>query len=265
MTSTVPSQHADFIQKACTFFSTDPRFEALLAGGSLVHGGFDEHSDIDLVVIVGEPHYREILGQRRQFAQSLGQLVAAFSGEHVGEPRLLICLFDDPLLHVDLKFVTMEDLDARIEIPRVLWARDESAVFERLELAKIEWPNNTPDWFEERAWIWMHYAITKAMRGELYEAIGMLGFFREQVLGPMLCRRAGLDQRGVRRLETHAADADSRLALTVAGHSSAAVRQAIHASMALYLDLRQDQPPDAAAAGMPAALETLYPKHAANC
>lgn len=40
-------------------------------------------------------------------------------------------------------------------------------------------------WFEARAWIWLHYAATKLARGELYEAIGMLGFFREQVLGPL--------------------------------------------------------------------------------
>lgn len=264
MTSTVPSQHADFIEKACQFFSTDTKFEALLAGGSLVHGGFDEHSDIDLVVIVREPHYQAVMAQRRQIAQSLGQLVAAFAGDHVGEPRLLICLFDAPLLHVDLKFVTMDDLDARIETPQILWARNQASVSSRLEAARIEWPNNTPDWFEERAWIWLHYAISKAMRGELYEAIGMLGFFREQVLGPMFCRRSGLDQRGVRRLESHDVDASNRLAATVAEHKAAAVRQAIHASIDLYLELRKDQPPKAEVAGMPGTLERLFPRQAAS-
>ncbi len=39
-------------------------------------------------------------------------------------------------------------------------------------------------------WIWLHYAATKLARGELYEAIGMLAFFREQVLGPLIYRRA---------------------------------------------------------------------------
>lgn len=36
--------------------------------------------------------------------------------------------------------------------------------------------------------------------------MGMLAFFREQVLGPMLYRRASLPQRGVRRIEFRPAD-----------------------------------------------------------
>lgn len=44
------------------------------------------------------------------------------------------------------------------------------------------------EWFESRARIWLH-AVVKLGRGELFEAIGMLSFFREQVLGPMLYRR----------------------------------------------------------------------------
>jgi hypothetical protein len=34
---------------------------------------------------------------------------SAFSGEHVGEPRALICLYGPPLLPVDLKFVSLSD------------------------------------------------------------------------------------------------------------------------------------------------------------
>ena len=45
---------------------------------------------------------------------------------------------------------------------------------------------------------------TKLLRGELYEAVGMLAFFREQILGPMFHREAGRPQRGVRRIEQDA-------------------------------------------------------------
>ena len=34
---------------------------------------------------------------------------ATFTGEHVGESRVLICLYGPPLLHVDLKFVSLSD------------------------------------------------------------------------------------------------------------------------------------------------------------
>ena len=44
---------------------------------------------------------------RVQLAESLHLLLAAFTGEHVGEPRLLICLYRSPLLHVDLKYVSL--------------------------------------------------------------------------------------------------------------------------------------------------------------
>lgn len=51
----------------------------------------------------------------RELAGTLGHLLHAFTGEHVGEPRLLICLYGPELLHVDLKFVTLEMLTQRVE------------------------------------------------------------------------------------------------------------------------------------------------------
>jgi hypothetical protein len=53
----------------------------------------------------------------------MGNLLAAFTGEHVGEPRLLICLFADPLMHVDLKFISLGQLSSRVEDPVILWER----------------------------------------------------------------------------------------------------------------------------------------------
>jgi hypothetical protein len=51
-------------------------------------------------------------------------LLAAFSGEHVGEPRLLIALYGPPLLHVDIKVVALRDLADRVEDAHVLWDRE---------------------------------------------------------------------------------------------------------------------------------------------
>jgi predicted nucleotidyltransferase len=254
MTSTLPIYHAAFLDKARGVLSTDPRIHTLLAGGSLIHGGMDEFSDLDLVVVVDEDSYAEVLASRMETARRLGPLLSAFTGEHVGEPRLLICLYGPELLHLDLKFVTESDLDRLVERPIVLWSRDEAAVEERLDRAEISWPNRDPDWFEARAWIWLHYGAARALRGELFEAIGMLAFFRDQVLGPMLHRRAGRPQRGVRRVEASRLDETGQLAATVARHDFRSVKASLIAAMELYLKLRADAPPRSEVEGMPQAL-----------
>lgn len=234
--------------------AADPRLEALLAAGSYIHGGFDQHSDLDFVIVCNEAHYGDVMASRQRFAQGLGELLSAFSGEHVGEPRLLICLYGPDLLHVDLKFVTPGDLDRLVERPAVIHARHPDLIESRLDAAAIAWPACSRDWFEQRAWTWLHYAATKLARGELFEAIGMLAFFREQVLGPMIHRRAGRAQRGVRRVESVAAQLGLRLADTSPAPEEAAVRSAILAAITLYLDLRADQPPGEPVARMPEAL-----------
>ncbi|MGB3423509.1 MAG: nucleotidyltransferase domain-containing protein [Castellaniella sp.] len=254
MSGTLSSAHSELLGRVRDAVAADERFEALLIGGSYVHGGLDAYSDLDFVLVVAQACYAEVMADRLAFAESLGGLVSAFTGEHVGEPRLLICLYGPPLVHIDLKFVVASDLDHGIERRAILFARDPVGFEARACAAAVEWPNHAPEWFEARAWIWLHYAAAKLGRGELYEAIGMLGFFREQVLGPMLYRRAGLDQRGVRRLEALRLDPEGRLADTVACHAFASVRAAIVACVEAYLDLRADDPPDAPRAGMPGLL-----------
>ncbi|MHA6766603.1 hypothetical protein [Sphingobium ummariense] len=254
MPSTLPRTHAIFLERVRDAVEADDRLSALLIGGSYIHGGLDEHSDLDFVIVVNGENYGEVMSSRMDFARALPDFITAFTGEHVGEPRLLICLYGPPLLHVDLKFVLAADLDQSIERRAVLFAREPAAMETRMLAAEVNWPNLPSEWFEARAWIWLHYAATKFARGELYEAIGMLGFFREQVLGPLLYRRAGLNQRGVRRLEAMGLDAQNRLAATVARHDASSVKEAIEASIAIYLDLRSDDPSLVATKAMPALL-----------
>lgn len=254
MTSILPAYHRTFLVKALDSLPQDPRIHSLLAGGSMVHGGMDEFSDLDFVVLVEETSYGEVLADRMEIARRLGPLLSAFTGEHVGEPRLLICLYGPELLHIDLKFVTMSDLGRRVERPIVLWSRDQAAIEERLDKADIHWPNRDPDWFETRAWVWLHYGAAKALRGELYEATGMLAFFRDQILGPMLHRRAEHPQRGVRRIEAFGLDPTGQLATTIACHDPQSVKAALIASADLYMELRTDDPPRVEVEGMPKSL-----------
>ncbi|MDH5830808.1 nucleotidyltransferase domain-containing protein [Luteimonas sp. M1R5S18] len=243
MPSTLTSCHLEFVERVRNRVENDRRLTALLAGGSYVHGGFDEHSDLDFVIVVEDESYREVLASRHAFAKSIGNLLAAFTGEHVGEPRLLICLHGPPLIHIDLKFVLQSDLGRLVERPAVLFARDAREIEACLDDASVEWPNASPDWFEQRAWVWLHYGAAKLARGELFEAMGMLGFFREQVLGPMLHRRSGRPQRGVRRIEAQDASSAERLAGTVPVVDATSVRNAYLVAIDMYLDLRADDPP----------------------
>ncbi|MBZ6079070.1 hypothetical protein [Microvirga puerhi] len=182
----------------------------------------------------------------------------------LGEPRLLICLYGPELLHIDLKFITMSDLERHVERPLVLWSRDKGAVEEILDRADIRWPNMDPDWFKARAWIWLHYGAAKALRGELLEAISMLVFFRDQVLGPMLHRRAERQQRGVRRVEAYGLGKTGQLAATVSRHDFRSVKTGLVAAINLYLELRADEPPRSEVKGMPEALFDFLGYEAGN-
>jgi hypothetical protein len=253
----LPPMHRAYLDRLIAVLDQDPRFTALLGAGSLIHGGFDDHSDLDCVLVVEAAHYAEVMAARMAFAESIGPLIAAFTGEHVGEPRLLICLYGPPLLHVDLKCVTADDLDRMVERPVILWARAPDAIARRLDAAAIAWPDQPPEWFEARVWVWLHYGATKLQRGELFEAIAMLGFLREQVLGPMLHRRAGRPQRGVRRLEQRDVGATAALKATLAGHDAAEIAAALRAAAALYVELRADQMPSETAPGMPGAVMAM--------
>ena len=257
----LPTLHSQHLEKIRISVAADPRLTALLAAGSYIHGGFDEYSDLDFVIVCDDRSYDEVMASRLEFARQIGGLLSAFTGEHVGEPRLLICLYGPPLIHVDFKFVTLIDLDRLVERPAILFARDAQVIEARLDAAAIVWPEATPDWFECRAWIWLHYGASKLARGELYEAIGILGFFREQVLGPMLHRRAGGRQRGVRRIEAIAGNAGAQLASTVPSPDKASVHAALLAAIALYVELRADQPPSEPVSHMPEALYDYVNKH----
>ncbi|WP_155766996.1 hypothetical protein [Mesorhizobium loti] len=100
MLSTLPQAHATFLNRIRDAVASDVRFRALLIGGSYVHGGLDEHSDLDFDIVVEDNCYADVLSTRKDFAEALPGFLNAFTGEHVGEPRLLICLYGPPLLHI---------------------------------------------------------------------------------------------------------------------------------------------------------------------
>ena len=233
----LPALHTRFLRSAVERLSQDVRLVGVAAGGSYLTGTMDEFSDLDLIIAVEPAHHADVMTERMKIAASLGNLLAAFTGEHVGEPRVVICLYEDPLLHVDLKFVSIDDVATRVEDPVVLWERD-GRLSRALAHGKAEYPSRSPQWIEDRFWIWVHYAATKIARGELFEAIDFLSFLRGTVLGPLVLARAGAQPSGVRKIETLAPAFAFELRRTVASHDAADCLRALRACVELYRSLR---------------------------
>jgi hypothetical protein len=219
----------------------DGRFVGLTLGGSAVTATMDEHSDLDLVLVCTDPAHDELLTELPALASGLGPLLGAFTGDHVGEPRLVIALYGPPLLHVDLKLVSLGQLGCRVEDGVVLWERD-GAVTTAFSASSPAWPHPDPQWIEDRFWIWVHYATTKIARGELFECLDVLAFLRSRVIGPLAAVLAGVRPQGLRRIETFDPGLAERLVATLGDHSPSGCADALTATIELYRDLRHRGP-----------------------
>jgi predicted nucleotidyltransferase len=217
--ASVPQRHAEFLRRAIEILENDLRVARVAVGGSHLAGTMDEFSDLDLIVGVRAEHFDDVMGERRAIAAMLGPLLSSFTGEHVGEPRLLICLYGPELLHVDLKFVSVAEGEPVGEDP-------------------VPPPNE--QWIEDRFWTWVHYGATKIGRGELFEAVDFLAFLRFVVLGPLALHRAGARATGVRKIETVVPDFARELEKTIARYDAADCARALTECVRLYRSLRGD-------------------------
>jgi predicted nucleotidyltransferase len=233
----LPAPHAAFLQDALPRLQADERIVAVAAGGSFLTGSMDEYSDLDLVIAVSPAGIPQIMQERHQIASTLGPLLAAFTGEHVGEPRLLICLYGPPLLHVDLKFIALTDAVHRVEDPLILWERD-GQFSEVLKRSEAAYPTPDLQWIEDRFWVWVHYGAAKIGRGEIMEAHDSLAFMRLFVLGPLALFAQGARPAGVRHVETQAQPYLADLIRTTASYERLACVTALHATATLYRRLR---------------------------
>lgn len=232
-------QHEDFIQKVKKQIKEDERFIGILAGGSMINNTMDQFSDLDLILVYDSTFQGEIMMNRLQIASQFGHLLSGFTGEHVGEPRLLICLYNSPILHVDLKFVTIEEVTSGVERPIIVWQRD-SSLSQVLSEINFSFPYPDMQWVEDRFWVWIHYGATKLGRGELFEVVDFLSFLRGTVIGPLVLMKNNALPRGVRRIEEDAPDFIEKLEKTIAIHEIESCYNAIKSIISLYLNLRQD-------------------------
>lgn len=231
--------HRALIQKLCQQIQPDPRYLGLAAGGSWAEKRLDQWSDLDLILLCEKESLPDLLAERLPLISQLGDLLESFSGEHLQDERLLICLFDRPLMQVGFKWVAWSDYAERVEDPELLWERD-GRISQLLAQTTGVYPTPDLDWIEARFWVWIHHGALKLGRGEWLELADHLGYLRNQVLGPLLLMQYGHAPRRVRRVETDLPpDALARLLQTLAPHDFQAQAQALMAAVEIYRDLRQ--------------------------
>lgn len=229
----------DFAYRACEILQQDTNVLGLAVAGSWIHDQLDEFSDLDLVLVT-EEKVSGNLSLMLEYAHSLGILLNGFTGEHVGEPRLLVCLYDDPFLHVDIKFLTLDEVSTRVENPELSFDRNGSvkSLFDQSE-AKFPYPDY--QWMEDRFWIWVHYIMQKVERGEYMEALDGFSFLRMMIFGPLLHIRNGKLPRGVRKAEQEWSATDLELLKsTIASYEKTALIKTMERSIALYRNLRAE-------------------------
>ncbi|WP_167837055.1 aminoglycoside 6-adenylyltransferase, partial [Leptospira ryugenii] len=187
------------IQRVIEKAKNDENILGVAMAGSYITHQLDKFSDLDFVIIT-ENDYLFPKSKMVSFAESLGNYVAGFTGEHVGEKTLLICLFENPLTHIDFKFTEIKNFISRIENPFIVYEKSDRLVNLYKETVPV-WPKPDLQWIEDRFWVWVHYSATKLGRNEFFETIDFISFLRLNVIGPLYHLKYNKDPRGVRKLE----------------------------------------------------------------
>lgn len=229
----------EFANKAKSILEKEENVIGFAAGGSWITNEIDNFSDLDLVIVT-KNKITDDKNKMLTFARKFDNFLSGFTGEHVGEPRLLICLYDNPLLHVDFKFVTLEEFKNRIETPVILLDKNGQLqnIINNTE-PKFPYPNY--QWIEDRFWIWIHYILMKIGRGEFLEAFDGFGFLRMTVLGPLLHIKDKNLPRGVRKVETELNKINlEKLLKTIPSYDRQSLLNTLHHVVELYRELRNE-------------------------
>lgn len=228
----------NFAERTRQVVRDDDTVIGLAVAGSWLTNEMDEFSDLDLILVTREKISGDKTGMLA-YARRFGDFLSGFTGEHVGEPRVLICLYDNPLLHVDIKFVTLEEFGQRIETPVVLLDK-EGQLQQVLAQTEPQFPYPDYQWIEDRFWTWVHYALLKIGRGEYMEAHDFFGFLRMVVFGPLLHIKNGNLPRGVRKVEVQLPAPDfAQLKETLPAYDRASLLDSLLQSVTLYRQLRK--------------------------
>lgn len=230
-------RHRQRLITACQVGQNTPDVVGMAIAGSFVDGTPDAYSDLDLRVVLANGSFERVFPKREEFARACGPLIAAFTGEHVGEPHMLITLYYD-LVHVDYLFTEL--VDAPIENEgrnvRVLWQRD-PAVSEALSRPYTSDPKNDLAFMEARMWTWTWYIQSKIIRGELWGAVSGLSLVRDVVLFRLLAMSREIRYRGARFAEQVVGERGGAFAQTLGSLDQESLLEALRTTVSLYVEL----------------------------
>jgi hypothetical protein len=230
-------RHREKLIASCLAGTNEPDVVGMAIAGSFVDGRPDIYSDLDLRVVLANGSFERVFPRREEFALACGPLLAAFTAEHLGEPQLLITLYDD-LMHVDYLFTELADAPRKNEGRKVqvLWQRDAevSEAFSQLYVAE---PATDLAYMESRMWTWTWYIQSKILRGELWEAVSALNFVRDMVLFRLLAIAQGIRYRGARYAEQVVREQAGAVARTLGSLDNESLLEALRATVRLYLEL----------------------------
>ena len=229
--------HMMFINRALPIMKKDERIVGVALGGAYAKDTLDEYSGLDFIIAVEPGQFDSLLEDRVDLAGRMGRLLACFPAEHIQRPEQLICLYKEPLLHVDLYFQPLDKISNRQEDPVVIYEKDNLMTQEYAKrAAMIQQPDI--QWYEDRFWIWVHYIANRIGGGELFDAIEGLSFLRQRVLGPLILIKNGKPPWGVRNVEIASPDDMPKLIATLAEHNAKSCLLALKSATDLYIYLR---------------------------
>ena len=143
-----------------------------------------------------------------------------------------------PLLHVDIKFLTLDEFDKRIETPSLLLDKDQQ-LENVINNSAAQFPYPDFQWIEDRFWTWVHYMLAKIGRGEYLEAHDAFGLLRMYIFGPLLHIKNGNLPRGVRKVETELTPEDlDDLKNTIPAYERRSLLESLRNAVSLYRKLR---------------------------
>ena len=182
----------DKFVKACQL---DDRIAAALLVGSYVKGKADEHSDLDLYMIMRDEAYEDFAATRESFVRQLGEPLFM---EDFGLPDIVFLIFPDGS-EVEVSYVRESEISYVVNAPfKVLLDKKDimvSAIPREREVdqdRQKEKLRRLIDWF----WHELSHFITAMGRGQLWWAQGQLEALRSNCVN-LACLRNNFSDPGV--------------------------------------------------------------------
>src|SRR5437588_51023 len=90
-------EHRRVLEALVMHYHDDPRITGLLLGGSIIAGGMDVFSDVDLDVVVADAGFDAVFAERDRAVEVAGHPLFRFIADHLpGGEHQYIVLYDSP-------------------------------------------------------------------------------------------------------------------------------------------------------------------------